>query len=315
MTKPWSADSIPDLSGKHALVTGANSGIGLEAARELARHGARVTLACRSEERGAEAARDIARDAPSARLEVSRLDLADLRSVERFAQEVRQPVDLLLNNAGIMAIPRRTTADGFEMQLGTNHLGHFALTLRLLPHLVRAMERGAPRVVTVSSQAHRMGKLSREDLQLERRYHKWLAYGQSKLANLLFMRGLADRLEQHGLPILSVACHPGYAATQLAAVGPAMEGARVMGWLTEVGSAVVAQSAAQGALPTLYAAVAPGVAARDYIGPGGPFQMRGAPVKVRPNRAARDAEAADWLWDTSERLTGVSFVEALEGQA
>ena len=209
----WSAADITDQSGRRAIVTGANSGIGLIAARELARHGAAVVLACRNPAKGEAALAEVRAAAPDADVTLAALDLADLASVRAFAEARSEPVDLLVNNAGLMAPPRQVTKDGFELQLGTNHLGHFALTGLLLERL-RAGE--APRVVTLSSGAHRMGKIDFDDLQGERRYFRWTAYGQSKLANLLFMRELDRRVRAAGLPLTSVAAHPGLLGDQSA---------------------------------------------------------------------------------------------------
>src|SRR5438105_5312810 len=206
----WTASDIPDLGGKTAVVTGANSGLGFETAIELARHGAQVVLACRDEGRGKDALERVQTRLPDAKVELSLLDLADLASVRKFAGDV-QDVDLLINNAGVMALKeRRTTADGFEMQFGTNHLGHFALTGLLLPRL---LSRPEPRVVTESSGAHRIGRINFGDLQGERRYFRWLAYGQSKLANLMFVFELQRRATEAGTALGSMAAHPGYART------------------------------------------------------------------------------------------------------
>src|SRR3954464_7873739 len=247
----WTAADMADQSGRIAVVTGANSGIGFHAARELAAHGAKVILAVRDTEgKGAGAAARMTGD-----VEVRKLDLADLASVRSFAAGVDGPLDLLVNNAGVMAPPRRETADGFELQLGTNHLGHFALTGLLLARLLAGDE---PRVVTVSSGAHRMGRIDFDDPQSERRYRRWGAYGQSKLANLLFAFELQRRA---GLALLSVAAHPGYAATNL------------QGRSLGVFNRLLAQSAASGALPALYAATAD-VPPAAYVGPGGPQEMR-----------------------------------------
>ncbi|TDD81589.1 oxidoreductase, partial [Actinomadura rubrisoli] len=248
----WTADDIPDLRGRRAIVTGANSGIGYHTALQLARHGASVVLACRSAERGQAAFDRMKTAAPAADLTLGALDLADLASVRAFAaRHGEDPLAILVNNAGVMALPRRTTADGFEMQFGTNHLGHFALTGLLLPAL-----RAAPsaRVVTVTSGAAWAGRLRFDDLQGERRYRKWAAYGQAKLANLLFTKELARRAPD----LASVAAHPGYAATNLQVAGPRMQGSALL----ERGAALtnlVAQPAASGALPSLYAATSPHV--------------------------------------------------------
>ena len=309
MSEKWTAADIPDQAGRRAIVTGANSGLGLETALGLAARGAEVTLAVRDTGRGESAAEQIRARVPSARLDVRRLDLADLASIDEFAWLWREAypdgLDLLVNNAGIMAIPRRKSANGFEMQLATNHLGHFALTGRLLDAL-----RPEARVVTVSSQAHRMGRIDFEDLMGERRYGPWRAYGQSKLANLLFMRSLADRLERAGSTVVSVAAHPGYASTHLQAVAPEMKG---RGWqvkVMDVVNKVMAQSAEMGALPTLYAATFPAIRSGDYVGPDGFGEQRGHPRLVGMTESARDQVAADRLWTVSEELTGVNYLDA-----
>jgi NAD(P)-dependent dehydrogenase (short-subunit alcohol dehydrogenase family) len=311
MATRWSADDVPDLRGCHAIVTGANSGIGFEAARALARRGARVVLACRRPEQARAAAEAIAREAGAGSAEPSPLDLADLGSVRAFAAGIAAkgaPLHLLVNNAGVMAIPQRRTADGFEMQLGTNHLGHFALTGLLLERLLATP---GSRIVSVSSSVHRVGRIDFDDLQGERGYGAWRAYAQSKLANLLFAFELQRRLARRSASPISVACHPGYAATQLQFAGPRLSGSSVMEWIMRFGNRLFAQSAAMGALPTLYAATAPDVVGGDYIGPGGLAEMTGPPRKVGASARARDAAAAARLWESSERLTGVRF-EALE---
>jgi len=309
MTDKWTVADIPDQSGRRVIVTGANSGLGFETALALAAHGAEVTLAVRDTAKGEAAADQIRAQAPLASLEVRRLDLADLASIDEFAWLWREAhpdgLDLLINNAGIMAIPRRETADGFEMQLGTNHLGHFALTGRLLEAI-----RPDGRIVTVSSQAHRMGRMDFDDLMGERKYGAWRAYGHSKLANLLFMRGLAERLERAGSSIASVAAHPGYASTHLQAVAPKMKG---RGWQVKIMDGVnkvMAQSAAMGALPTLYAATFPAIRSGDYVGPDGFGEQRGHPKLVGMTPSARDDAAADRLWTVSEDLTGVRYLDA-----
>lgn len=308
MSDKWTAADIADQTGRRAIITGANSGLGFETALALATHGAEVTMAVRDTAKGEAAAQEIRARAPQSRVDVRRLDLADLASVDEFAWLWREShpdgLDLLINNAGIMAIPRRESVDGFEMQLATNHLGHFALTGRLLEAL-----RPASRVVTVSSQAHRMGRIDFEDLMGERKYGPWRAYGQSKLANLLFMRGLADRLERAGSKVESVAAHPGYASTHLQAVAPEMKG---RGWqvkVMDVVNKVMAQSAAMGALPTLYAATFPAIRSGDYVGPDGFGEQRGHPRLVGMTPSARDVAAADRLWAVSEELTGVRYLD------
>ncbi len=298
---PWTADDIPDQQARSAIVTGANSGIGLVTARELARAGARVVLACRDTRKGESAAKQIRDELPQAQIEVSALDLASLQSVREFAEHrAGEHLDLLINNAGVMASPYRQSADGFELQLATNHLGHFALTGLLLAPLLATP--GA-RVVTVSSSAHRIGKIRFEDLQSEGSYQRWRAYGQSKLANLLFAFELDRRLRAADADLVSVAAHPGYAATNL-------QFAATPSRIERLGSVllnrVYAQSADRGALPTLFAATAdvPGGA---FVGPDGFQEMRGNPHLVQANGSARDPEAAQRLWEVSEQLTGVRF--------
>jgi NAD(P)-dependent dehydrogenase (short-subunit alcohol dehydrogenase family) len=297
----WTATAIPDLTGLRAIVTGANSGLGLETARELARAGAGVVMACRNPVKAQTALADVRRTArtPEA-VQTAALDLASLSSVREFASHITSGVDLLINNAGIMAIPRALSADGHEMQLATNHLGHFALTGLLLPQLLNAPN---PRVVTVSSQMHRVGKIDFTDLMGERSYNPWRAYGQSKLANLLFTSELARRA---GSSLVATAAHPGWSATNLQGVAPEMAGDRVRAALTDFGNRLIGQSAAMGALPTLHAALVD-LPTDTYIGPDGPFEQRGHPKVVGRSAAARDQQAARRLWTESERLTGVTF--------
>jgi NAD(P)-dependent dehydrogenase (short-subunit alcohol dehydrogenase family) len=303
MPKKWTARDIPPQKGRLAVVTGANSGIGLIAARELARAGARVVLACRDTEKGAAAERQIKPKAPDSLIEVAALDLASLESVRAFAKRSlaeHDGLDLLINNAGVMAPPRRTTADGFELQFGTNHLGHFALTGLLLD----AMQgRQDARVVTVSSGAHRFGKMNFDDLQGKRKYGRWGAYGQSKLSNLLFCFELDRRLRASGSTVRSMAAHPGYSATNLQFAAPPMPDRLFMAFSNRVW----AQSAEMGALPTLYAATQPGLEGGAYIGPDGFMEQRGHPTIVKARPSAYDEAAARKLWDISEELTGVKF--------
>ena len=309
MSDKWTVTDVPDQAGRRAIVTGANSGLGFETALALAGRGADVTLAVRDLAKGEAAAEQIRARSPQASIEVRRLDLADLASIDEFAWLWREShpdgLDMLINNAGIMALPRRDTADGFEMQLGTNHLGHFALTGRLLEAI-----RPDGRIVTVSSQAHRMGRIDFDDLMGERKYGAWRAYGQSKLANLLFMRSLAERLERAGSTVISVAAHPGFASTHLQAVAPEMKG---RGWQVKIMDGVnkvMAQSAAMGALPTLYAATCPAIRSGDYVGPDGFGEQRGHPKLVGMNASARDDAVANRLWSVSEDLTGVRYLDA-----
>ncbi|HAS12533.1 MAG TPA: short-chain dehydrogenase [Acidimicrobiaceae bacterium] len=303
----WNRSDIGDLRGRTAVVTGANSGLGLESARALAAAGARVLLACRDAERARGALDSVATEATGAEPEVVRLDLADLDSVTAAAEDVAGRVDrldILLNNAGVMAIPLRRTAQGHEAQFGTNHLGHFALTGRLLPVLLAA---GQPRVVTTSSFMHHMGRMRWDDLDWQRGYRKWEAYGQSKLANLLFTFGLDRRARAAGTSLVAAGAHPGYASTELQRRGPEMSGNKVMAVAMGLANRAVAQTPEGGALPQLYAAVSPEVQGGDYLGPGGLFELRGSPSKVRAaKRAYREADA-ERLWQASEELTGVEY--------
>ncbi|MFF4155874.1 oxidoreductase [Streptomyces sp. NPDC001678] len=301
----WSAKDIPDQSGRTAVVTGANSGIGYVTARELARRGARVVLACRDATRGKAAEELMRAQVPDADLRLAKLDLADLSSVRAFEKELPdQRVDLLVNNAGVMALPQRRTVDGFEMQFGTNHLGHFALTGLLLPRL-RAAGPGA-RVVTVSSGLHLLGTVDPRDVQMDRRYRRWIAYGRSKSANLLFVHELSRRLTTEGGAVVAAAAHPGYAATNLQTAGARMEERAWMERGAELLNRVVAQSAEDGALPSLYAATAAGVRQDDFIGPR--VQLwRGAPTRSVRAWWTRDDRASAGLWAVSERLTGVTY--------
>lgn len=296
----WTAADIPSLDGHTAVVTGAGSGLGTVTARELARAGARVIMAVRDTAKGERAGAAIRAQLPGAQVEVSHLDLAQLDSVRAFAAQLHGPLDLLVNNAGVMAPPRRLTADGFESQLGTNHLGHFALTGLLLEHLAAAP---APRVVTVSSGAHRIGTMRFDDLMWERGYNNWRAYGQSKLANLLFCFELARRAAAAASPLRSLAAHPGYAATNLQFAGPARWHEKALMALT---NRVIAQSAEMGALPTLYAAVAD-VPSGSFIGPDGFMEQRGHPKVVTAAGRAYNETDQRRLWELSEQLTGVTF--------
>jgi NAD(P)-dependent dehydrogenase (short-subunit alcohol dehydrogenase family) len=287
----WTTADIPDQTGKTAVVTGANSGLGLAISRELARAGASVVMAVRNVEKG--------RQAAGAEARIEHLDLADLASIRAFAQRLPEPrIDVLINNAGVMAPPRRLTADGFESQFGTNHLGHFALTGLLLPKLRQASD---PRVVTQSSGAHRIGWIHFDNLHGERRYNNWLWYGQSKLANLMFAFELQKRA---GGELKSLACHPGYAATNLQFAGPARWYERATMAIT---NRVIAQSADMGALPALYAATAADVPGGAFIGPDQLFEQRGYPRLVSAAGRAYDEQAWARLWAISEELTGVSY--------
>ena len=295
----WDAGDIPDQTGRIAIVTGANSGLGLVTARELARHGALVVMACRNLDKGRAAQAEVAATASGPKPELESLDLASLSSVQSFVERFKanhQHLDLLINNAGVRAPPKRHTADGFELQFGTNHLGHFALTNLLLP-LMEGREDA--RVVTLSSTAHKMGRISFDNLNGDRRYFRWTAYGQSKLANLLFALALDRRLRAEGSTVKSLAAHPGYASTNLQSAAAPLVDRLVM----KVGNAVIAQSDEMGALPQLFAATQPGAEGGLYIGPDGPGEQRGHPTVVKPSGAARDERTARRLWDVSAELT------------
>ncbi len=307
MAQRWDSNNIPDQQGRLVVITGANSGIGYEAAKALAGKGAEVLLAVRSVERGQAAAARIRAAHPQAQVTVEALDLADLASVRAFAASFldRHPaLPVLINNAGVMATPYRRTADGFELQFGTNHLGHFALTGLLLPAILAAPQ---ARVVTVSSGAHNFGQIAFDNLDGAKSYQRWAAYGQSKLANLLFAYELQRRFAAAGASAISLACHPGYADTELQKAGPRMDGFALGETLAGVMNALFGQSAAMGALPTLYAATAPAARGGDYIGPDAFGGMRGYPVAQRSNPTSYDPALARRLWEVSEQLTGVRY--------
>jgi NAD(P)-dependent dehydrogenase (short-subunit alcohol dehydrogenase family) len=305
----WNAGDMPRLDGRVAVVTGANGGLGYVVARELARRGACVVLACRAEKRGSEAVARLLGEVPDATVEPRRLDLGDLSSVREFAYGLPyERLDLLVNNAGVMALPYGTTADGFETQFGVNHLGHFALTGLLLPALLATP--GA-RVVTVSSFLHALANVDPRDLNNVRRYGRWTAYARSKSANLLFTHELARRLAARdgAWDVRAVAAHPGYADTGLQTAGPRAERRRLAERLVLLANRAVAQSAEAGALPVLYAATAPGVPSDSFTGPS--FAMwRGAPAPSWRAPWTTDDAMGERLWAASERLTGVTY-EAL----
>jgi NAD(P)-dependent dehydrogenase (short-subunit alcohol dehydrogenase family) len=299
----WTSRNIPSQAGKLAVVTGANSGIGWNTALELARAGAEVVVAARDERKGKEAIQRIKQALPQGKLSFEQLDLASLRSIRAFAARLnREPkIDLLVNNAGIMSIPRRElTADGFEKQFGTNHLAHFAHTLLLLPLLQRS---GNPRVTTVSSGAANMGlkKINFDDLQSEKSYGPWKAYCQSKLANLLFMLELGRRADQAGMHLLTNGAHPGWARTNLQVSGPGKEL-----WISKFMSRFLSYDSASGALPTLRAATVETVSG-SYFQPSGLFSLKGAPVPATLPKPSEDIHAAKRLWEISEQLTGVAW--------
>ncbi len=301
----WSRNDMPSLDGRVWVVTGASSGLGLESAKALAAKGATVVMGCRNPERAQSAADAVRREVPAAKLELRALDVASLASVAAFVGELNAAhpvIDGLMNNAGIMAVPHSLTVDGFESQLGTNHLGHFALSLQLLPSLERA---AAPRLVVVASTAHRNGKVAFDDLMGNRSYSATAAYGQSKLANLLFAYEAARRFTAAGKKTLVAAAHPGFSSTGLFSFGD-RGGSRLLEWLVSFGS-FLSQPAAAGALPQLYAATAGDVEHGAYYGPDGFFELKGAPKRCDSNARSKDVAVAARLWAVSEELTRVRF--------
>jgi len=293
----WTANNISEQSGKTIIITGANSGIGYEAARALAIKSATVIMACRNLDKGEKAAAQIQRENPKGKVILEQLDLADLNSIKKFTHRFLvdyDRLDVLINNAGVMAIPYRQTADGFEMQIGTNHLGHFALTGLLIDKLEKTPN---SRIVTVSSYAHIIGRINFDDLNSEKHYQKWLAYGQSKLANLLFAYELQRRSTANSGNPISIAVHPGYAATNL-------QNSSSFFSLT---NRFMAQSQEMGALPTLYAATSSEIQGGEYIGPDGFLAQRGYPHKARSSKQSYKQETAQNLWEISEELTGIQF--------
>lgn len=306
----WTVESIADQSGKTAIVTGANSGLGYETALALVSKGAEVIIACRDQRRAELAMKAIRSQVPTASMAFIALDLADLNSVRKFSEEFinrYSKLDILCNNAGVMALPHRKTKDGFEMQIGTNHLGHFALTGRLLPVLKKTRN---ARVVNVSSGYHWFGSIRLDDINRERGYRRWPAYCQSKLAVLMFSFELQRRFRREGISAISAAAHPGYAKTNLQFAGPAMEKtwfAQKIGALTmELSNLIAAQPARMGALPLLYAATAPEMGEFPFFGPR--FELRGYPVVSRPAPRACDETVAKKLWTLSEELVGLKFL-------
>jgi NAD(P)-dependent dehydrogenase (short-subunit alcohol dehydrogenase family) len=292
---PWTSADITDQTGRTFVVTGANSGLGLVTARDLVAHGARVVLACRNTDKGEQAAAEITRGGVPGTTAVEALDLSDLASVRRFASRVG-PVDVLVNNAGLMAVPQQRTTDGFEMQFGTNVLGHFALTGLLLDRLT-------DRVVWMSSVMHRLGSIRLDDLNWERRhYQRWLAYGQSKLADLMLAYDLAYRLVAAGSPLRSVAAHPGYSATNLQSRTESFQDA-----LMGLGNRFFAQGPDMGALPELYAATVPDLPGGTYVGPDGWGESSGHPIPVGSTAASHDRDVQRALFAACEELTGVTM--------
>jgi NAD(P)-dependent dehydrogenase (short-subunit alcohol dehydrogenase family) len=303
----WLPENMPDLEGRVAIITGGNSGIGFETARALAARKAQVILAVRNNDKGATAVHQILKQDPKSVVAMRCLNLASLESIREFARDFQRDfnrLDLLINNAGVMALPRRTTLDGFEMQFGTNHLGHFALTGLLLSTLLNTP---GSRVITVSSRLHVYGEIQFDDLMGEVDYDKNRAYSQSKLANLLFAYELQRRLARAGAATISLAVHPGYAATNLQTAGPQMEGSQVGTLVMRTANALFAQSAARGALPILYAATHPEMQGGEFIGPDGLLGMRGDPQTMTSSPKTYDEEAAGRLWEISAQLTGVHY--------
>lgn len=301
MSEAWTIGQMDDQTGRTAVVTGANNGLGLVIAEHLARAGATVVMACRNLQKADAAAAGITAKVPEARLEIVELDLSRLSSVRRFADSLDvEALDLLVNNAGVMMTPPERTEDGFDLQLGTNHLGHFALTGLLMARLGRA---DAARVVTLTSLEHTSGHLDFDDLQWEQGYGRRKAYRRSKLANAVFGMELDRRLRAAGSPIVSVLAHPGYAATGIQSSAP-----RAMKALMVLGDRLLAQSAEQGAVPVLYAATASGVEGGEFFGPNGPLGVRGKyPKRVRVSADGQDVENGRRLWAISEELTGVTY--------
>lgn len=309
MSEEWTADDVPEMNDHVVIVTGANSGIGYEATRVFTERAATVVMACRSVERGEDAAADIRQDNPEATLDVRELDLADLSSVADFADGYTSDYDelhVLCNNAGIMAVPRSETADGFETQFGVNHLGHFALTGHLVD--VLADTPGESRVVTQSSGVHERGTVDFSDLHHEESYGKWEAYAQSKLANVLFGYELDRRFDEHGIEnVTSVVCHPGYANTALQSRGPRESGSILRLWAVKVANSLFAQPSEMGALPMLYAATAGDVTGGEYVGPVGLMNVRGHPGFQESSEESYDDDVTERLWEVSEDLTEVAY--------
>ena len=303
----WTSNQIPDLHGKVAIVTGANSGLGYFTTQELARRGAVIVMACRNQQKAKAAMILIHKEVPKARLHFIKLDLASLKSIKSFAKEFKQAfeqLDILCNNAGIMAIPYSKTADGFEMQFGTNHLGHFALTALLIDVLMKTPK---SRIVNVSSIAHHFGKMNFEDLNSEKSYAKWAAYGQSKLANILFTLELQKRLTEVGSKTLCIASHPGYASTNLQSVGPKMENSKIGEKFNAWANKMFAQSAEMGALPTLYAATHSPILGGNLYGPNKFWNSRGYPVLNQIAKQGRKPADGKQLWKMSEEMTKIKF--------
>jgi NAD(P)-dependent dehydrogenase (short-subunit alcohol dehydrogenase family) len=306
LSRGWNTEEMPDQEGKVVVVTGANSGLGFEVSKKFAEKNAGVVMACRSVEKGLKAKEKILEEVSDATLEVMEIDLVSLDSVERFAEKFRDKfdrLDVLCNNAGIMAVPYGETENGFEKQFSVNHLGHFALTA----HLIEILEEtGNSRVVTQSSIAHENGEIDLENLNSEENYDRWEAYSRSKLANLLFAKELDRKLKENDWDVKSVACHPGVSNTNLFNAEESQH-SYLSAKLMENGIKFLGQSPAKGALPMLYAAASPEIKGGEYIGPDGFKKMRGNPEKQKLSEKALDEELARKLWDKSEEHTGVNF--------
>ncbi len=302
----WTLNDMPDQTGRVAIVTGANSGLGYESAQALLRAGATVVMACRNQTKAGAAYATLETCAPEVSIDNIPLDLSSLDSIRAFVDAFTAKydrLDLLLNNAGLMAPPRSETADGFETQMGVNHLGHFALTGLLLPTLLATP---GSRVVTVSSMAHLMGSIDFDDLQSKQSYSRYAVYGNSKLANVLFARELQRRLAAAGADTISLVAHPGLASTNLQTATAEASGSKMEGGVYDVMMNVMAQSSEMGSLPQLYAATAPDVQGGEFYGPDG-FYIRGYPTKIKGSAASNDMNTAARLWDVSEELTGVTY--------
>lgn len=312
MSNRWTTANIPDQSGRIVIVTGANSGLGYETSLALARKNATVIMACRNMEKGQKAHDDILKLEPGAKLDLMQLDLASQESVKSFAAAFLSKynrLDLLINNAGVMAIPRRETPEGFEIQFGTNHLGHFTLTSLLIETILKTPK---SRIVNISSTAHAMGTMTFDDLQRKKNYERWAVYGQSKLANLLFTFELQRRLMAVGSETIAVAAHPGYSATNLQHVTANASDTLIDRLMISIGNGVIAQSQEIGVLSQLMAATAPDVKGGEFYGPDGFMQMRGYPSVVKARDKAYNAVDAARLWEVSVELTGVNFAALTE---
>ena len=302
----WTAEDMPEIDGKKVIVTGANSGLGFEASKKFAEKDADVIMACRSMDKARGAKEDIEEKVEDASLEVMKIDLASLESIKDFAEAYianNEELHILCNNAGVMAIPRKDTEDGFEMQLGVNHLGHFALTARLFD-LIDETD-GETRIINQSSGLHENGEINFDDLMMEEKYDKWEAYAQSKLANVLFTYELDRKLEETDTK--AVACHPGYAATNLQYRGPEEEGSKIRYFFMKAANTLVAQSAEKGSLPMLYSSTSESIEGGEYIGPGGLANMRGYPEEQESSPESYDKDTGEALWNKSEALMDVEF--------